>query len=128
MHESTLKSLSCFDEVKELLLRGGMFAFSFNVLPFYPTFIIAFFFSFTLRSIHYDNENPYFSMRFKLGGKDHFMTHQAFDTLFGFGKEDYVQPKPNWLTSTFWKEIKAPQAPNFSVGHTKSSHIKSKAL
>ena len=85
MYESTLKSLSCFNEVKELLLRGGMFDFSFNALPSYPTFIIGFFFSFTLRSIHYDDENPYFSMRLKLGGKDHFMTHQEFDFLFYFG-------------------------------------------
>ena len=85
MYESTLKSIGCFDEVKELLLRGGIFNFAFNTLPSYPTLIIEFLSSFTLRSIDYDNENPYFSMRFKLRGKDYFMTHQEFDSLFGFG-------------------------------------------
>ena len=105
-----------------------MFNFAFNALPCYPTLIIKFLSSFALRSVHYDNGNPYFSMRFKLGGKDHFMTHQEFDSLFGFGQEGYVQPKPNWDSSIFWKEIMAPQALYFSAGHTKSSHIKSKAL
>ena len=128
MHESTLKSLSCFNEVKELLLRGGMFDFSFNALPSYPTLIIEFLSSFSLLLINYDNENPYFLMRFKLGGKDRFMTHQEFDSLFSFGQEGYVQPKPNWIGNSFWKEIMSPQAPYFSAGHIKSFHIKSKAL
>ena len=101
MHESTLKSIGCYDEIKELLLRGEMFNFTFNALPSYPTLIIEFFSSFTLRSIHYDNENPYFSMRFNLGGKDRFITHQEFDSLFGFRQEGYVQPKPNWIANTF---------------------------
>ena len=90
MHESTLQNLSCYDEIKELLLRGGMFQFAFNALSSYPSLIIEFISSFTLRSINYDNENPYFSMRFKLGGKDHFMTHQEFDTLFGSRQEGHV--------------------------------------
>ena len=90
MHESTLQNLGCYDEIKELLLRGGLFQFAFNALPSYPSLIIEFLSSFTLRSINYDNENPYFSMRFKLGGKDRFMTHQEFDSLFGFGQEGYV--------------------------------------
>ena len=105
-----------------------MFNFAFNALPSYPTLIIKFLSSFTLQSIHYDDENPYFSMRLKLGGKDHFMTHQEFDTLFGFGQEGHVQPTPNWVGNSFWKEIMSPQTPYFSTGHTKSSHIKSKAL
>ena len=68
MHETTLQNLSCYDEIKELLLRGGLFQFAFNGLASYPSLIIECLSSFTLRSINYDNENPYFSMRFKLGG------------------------------------------------------------
>ena len=75
MHESTLQNLGCYDEIKELLLRGGLFQFAFNALPSYPSLIIEFLSSFTLRSINYENENPYFLMRFKLGEKDHFLTH-----------------------------------------------------
>ena len=56
------------------------------------------------------------------------MTHQEFDTLFAFGQEGHVQPTPNWIGNSFWKEIIASQAPYFSTEHTKSSHIKSKAL
>ena len=75
MHETTLQNLGCYDEIKELHLRGGLFQFAFNALPSYPSLIIKFLSSFTLCSINYDNKNPYFSMRFKLEGKDHFMTH-----------------------------------------------------
>ena len=85
MHKDTLKVIGCFDEVQNLLLVSGLFQFSFQALPSYPSLIIEFLYSFTLWSINYDNENPYFSMRFKLGGKDRFMTYQEFDTLFGFG-------------------------------------------
>ena len=91
MHEATFKAIGCYDEIKDLLLSSGLFLFAFNALPSYPSLIIEFLSSFTLRSINYDNENPYFSMRFKLGGRDRFMTHQEFDTLFGFGQEGHVQ-------------------------------------
>ena len=67
-------------------------------------------------------------MRFKLGGRDRFMTYQEFDTLFGFGQEGHVQTPSHWLGVSFWNDIKSPQASSFSAGHTKSSHIKSKAL
>ena len=105
MHESTLQKLSCYDEIKELLLRGGLFQFVFNALPSYPSLIIKFLSSFTFCSINYDNENSYFSMRFKLGEKDRLMTHQEFDTLFGFGQEGYVQPKLNWVVTLFGKKL-----------------------
>ena len=91
MHEDTLKAIGCFDEIKNFLLVSGLFQFAFQALPSYPSLIIEFLSSFTLRSINYDNENPYFLMRFKLGGRDRFMTYQEFDTLFGFGQERYVQ-------------------------------------
>ena len=128
MHEDTLKVIGCFDEVKNLLLVSGIFQFTFNALPFFPSLIIEFLSSFTLRSINYDNDNPYFSMRFKLGGRDRFMTYQEFDTLFGFGQEGHVQTPSHWLGHSFWNDIMSSQAPSFSAGHIKSSHIKSKAL
>ena len=67
-------------------------------------------------------------MRFKLGGRDYFMTHQEFDTLFGFGQKGHIQTSSYWMGNSFWNEIITPQGSLFSVGHTKSSHIKSKAL
>ena len=56
------------------------------------------------------------------------MNHQEFDTLFGFGQEGHVQPILNGIGNSFWKEIMSSQAPYFSADHTKSSHIKYKAL
>ena len=90
MNEDTLKAIGCFDEIQNLLLVSRLFQFAFNALPSYHSLIVEFFSSFTLRSINYDNDSPYFSMRFKLGGRDRFMTYQEFDTLFGFGQEGHV--------------------------------------
>ena len=101
MHEDTLKAIGYFDEVTNLLLVSGLFQFAFSALPSYPSLIIEFLSSFTLRSINYDNDNPYFSMRFKLGGKDRFMTYQEFDTLFGFGQEGHVQTPSHWFGESF---------------------------
>ena len=67
-------------------------------------------------------------MRFKLGGRDRFITHQEFDTLFGFGQEGHVQTPSHGFGNSFLNEIMSSQAPSFSAEHTKSSHIKSKAL
>ena len=74
MHEATLQLLGCYDEIKDLILGSSLFQFAFNALPSYASLIVEFLSSLTLRSINYDNENPYFSMRFKLGGRDRFMT------------------------------------------------------
>ena len=105
MHETTIQNLGCFDEIKDLLLGSGLFQFAYNDIPFYPSLIVEFLSPFTLRSINYDNNNPYFSMRFKLGGRDRYVTQQEFDTLFGFGQEGHVQPTPNWIGNSFWNEI-----------------------
>ena len=75
MHKDTLKAIGCFDEIQNLLLVSGLFQVAYNALPSYPSLIVEFLSSFTLRSINYDNENPYFSMIFKLGGRDRFMTY-----------------------------------------------------
>ena len=128
MHEDTLKKIRCFDEVKDLLVSVGLFDFAFTPLPSYQSLIVESLSSYTLQSRTIDDDNLYFSMRFKLGGRDRFMTSQEFDSLFGFSQEGHVQVKANWHPWTFWNEIKAPNAPNFSAGHTKASHIKSKAL
>ena len=60
MHEDTLKIIGCFNEVQNLLLVSGLFQFSFQALLSYPSLIIEFLSSFILRSINYDNDNPYF--------------------------------------------------------------------
>ena len=67
-------------------------------------------------------------MRFKLGGRDRFMTSQEFDCLFSFNQEGHMQVSPHWSAQNFWKQISIPQAPHFSAGHTKASYIKNKAL
>lgn len=128
MHEPTLKAIGCFDEVKELFLRAGLYDLAFTPLPSYPTLIVEFLSTITLHSVKYDDENPYFSMHFKLGGRDRFMTHQEFDTLFGFSQEGHIHVQPNWLFNAFWNKVEAPQSPHFSAGHTKASHLKSKVL
>ena len=75
MYEATLKDIGCYHEIKDLLLGSGLFQFPFNALTSYPSLIVEFLSSFTIRSFNYGNEDPYFSMRFKLRGRDHFMTH-----------------------------------------------------
>ena len=87
MDEPTLKKLGYFDEVQELLSNVGLSSYLFNSLNSYQSLIVEFFSSYTLRSTHFDQDNPSFSMRFKLGGKDRFMTSQEFDCLFGFTQE-----------------------------------------
>lgn len=74
MLENTLKELGCFDEIQNLLLIGGLFQYDFQALPSFLIVIIEFLSTFTLRSINYDDENPYFLMRFKLGSRNRFMT------------------------------------------------------
>ena len=101
MHEDTLKVIGYFNEIQNLLLVSGLFQFAFTSLPSYPSLIIEFLSSFTLRSINYDNDNPYFSMRFKLRGRDRFMTYQEFNTLLGFGQEKRVQTPSHWLGVSF---------------------------
>ena len=110
MDESTLTKLGCLDEVKDLLSNVGLLTYPFTPLHFYQSLIFEFLSSYTLRSAHFNNENPSFSMRFK-GGRDRFMTSQEFDCLFGFTQEWHMQVSPNWISSTFWQQISAPQAP-----------------
>ena len=126
MDESTLTKLGCLDEVKELLSNVCLLTFPFTSFPFYQSLIVEFLSSYTLRSAHFDQENPSFSTRFKLGGRDRFMTSQEFDCLFGFNQEGHMQVSPYWIASNFWQQISTPQAPSFSTSHTKASYIKNK--
>ena len=128
MDESTLTKLGYFDEVKNLLSNVGLLTYPFTPLHSYQSLIVEFLSSYTLRSVHFDQDNPSFSMRFKLGEKDRFMTSQEFDCFFGFTQERHMQVSPNWIASNFWQQISTPQAPHFSASHTKASCIKNKAL
>ena len=128
MHESTLTNLGCLDEVNNLLSNVCLLSYPFTPLPSYQSLIVEFLSSYTLRSANFDQANPSFSMRFKLGGRDRFMTCQEFDCLFGFNQEGHMQVSPHWIAQNFWKQISIPQAPHFSAGHTKASYIKNKAL
>ena len=127
MDESTLTKLGCLDKVKNLLSNVGLFTYPFTPLPSYQSLIVEFLSSYTLRSAHFDQDNPSFSMQFKLGGRDRFMTSQKFDCLFGFNQEGHMQVSPNWIASNFWQQILTPQAPHFSASHTKASYIKNKS-
>ena len=103
MDESTLTKLGCLDEVKELLFNVCLLTFPFTSLPSYQSLIVEFLSSYTLRSAHFDQENPSFSMRFKLGGRDRYMTSQEFGCLFGFNQEGHIQVSPYWIASNFWQ-------------------------
>ena len=44
-------------------------------------------------------------MRFKLGGKDHFMTRQEFDCLYGFTQEGHMQVYQIGMVLIFGKKF-----------------------
>ena len=128
MDKPTLKKLGCYNEINDLSTKVSLFNYAFSPLNSYKSLIMEFLSSYTLHSTNFDKDNPYFSLHFKLGRKDQFMTSEEFDSLFGFYHEGHVQVKLNFSAFTFWKDIKAPQAPNFSTDHTKASHLKNKTL
>ena len=74
MDEPTLKKLGCFDKVQELLSNVGLPSYPFTPLNSYQSLVVEFLSSYTLRSTHSDQINPSFSMHFKLGCKDRFLT------------------------------------------------------
>ena len=76
MDKPTLKKLGCYNEINDLSTKVSLFNYAFSPLNSYKSLIMEFLSSYTLRSIQFDNDNPYFSMRFKLGGKDRFMTKE----------------------------------------------------
>ena len=69
MPKVSLDSLGCFDYVKTFLTQFGMFHFAFTPFVTIPQLVIEFLSSFCLRTSNFNDANPYYSMRFKLGGK-----------------------------------------------------------
>ena len=65
-----------------LLLHMGMFNFAFTPYSTIPKLVIEFLSSYCLRTTNFNDENPYYSMRFKLGGRSYFLTKEDFDSLF----------------------------------------------
>ena len=93
-----LDSLGCFDIVQSLLTQMGMFNFAFTPFITIPQLVIEFLSSFCLRTTNINDDNPYYSMRFKLGGKSCFLTKEEFDTLFQF-KSSGIEGPNNLLVS-----------------------------
>ena len=81
-----LEKLGCLNEVKNLLENIGIRSLAFDPYPTYPSLAYEFLSSYGLRTHHVDDQNPLYSMRFKLGGRDRFLTATDFNTLFGFKK------------------------------------------
>ena len=67
-------------------------------------------------------------MRFKLGGKNCFLTKEEFDTLFQFKSSGEDGPNILWSPHHFWIQNAKPNASTFHAGHSKSSSFSSKTL
>ena len=67
-------------------------------------------------------------MRFKLGGKNYFLTKEEFDTLFHFKSSGKEGPNNLWSQNHFWTQNAKPNASTFCTGHSKSSSFSSKPL
>ena len=102
MSKVGLDSLGCFEIIQTLLTHMGMFYFAFTPLITIPKLVIEFLSSYCLRTTNVNDENPYFSMRFKLGGKSCFMTKEEFDTLFQFKSDGIEGPNTIWSPNSFW--------------------------
>ena len=84
MSQSTLEKIGCYEEVQSLLDRVGIYHFAFEPLHTYPSLVIEFLSTFCLRVQYINDNNSLNSMRFRLGGRDRFLTFQQFDAIFGF--------------------------------------------
>ena len=76
--------------MRTLLEQVGMLTFIFNPFITIPHLVIEFLSSFCLRTTNFNDQNPYYSMRFKLGGRDRFLTKEEFDNIFGFKSEGEI--------------------------------------
>ena len=97
-----LRDLGVLDEVSGMLKRVGLLQMAFNFLPAYPCIFSKFLASFCLRTHHLDEHNPFFTMRFKLGGRERFLTTQDFDNIFGFKRGGKTSIPSTWLPNSFW--------------------------
>ena len=87
MSKVALESLRYYEIVKTLLEQVGILSFALTPLITIPSLVIEFLSSFCLRTTNTNDQNPYYSMRFKLGSKDHFLNEEDFDNIFGFKSE-----------------------------------------
>ena len=102
MSKVGLDSLGYFDIVKTFLTQMGMFYFAFTPFISIPHLVIEFLSSFRLRTSNFNDDNPYYSMRFKLGGKSYFLTKEECDTLFQFKSSGIEGPNNLWSPNQFW--------------------------
>ena len=100
--KATLKEFGIFDEVKTLFEKVGLFQMAFDILPTYPTLVVEFLSSYYLRTYQIDDQNPFYSKRFKLGGRERFLTSQDFDSIFRFTRGGSIQINSHWSTHNFW--------------------------
>ena len=128
MSKVGLESLGCFEIVQTLLTHMDMFYFAFTPLITIPKLVVEFLSSFFLRTTNVNDENPYFSMRFKLGGRSCFLTKEEFDTLFQFKSDGIEGPNTLWSPNSFWCQNVKPNASQFHAGHSKSSSFSFKPL
>ena len=105
-----------------------MYHFAFTPFITIPKLVIEFLSSFCLRTTNINNDNPYYSMRFKLVGKSCFLTKEEFDTLFQFENDRIEGPNNIWSPNSFWSQNVKPNASPFHAGHSKSSSFSSKPL
>ena len=105
-----------------------MVTFAFNPFITIPYLVIEFLASFCLRTTKFNDQNPYYRMRFKLGDIDHFLTNEDFDNIFGFKSEGEIGPNTLWSPSSFWATNAKPNASPFQAGHSKFSYFFSKPL
>ena len=106
----------------------GMFNFAFSPFITIPKLVIEFLSSYCLRTTNFNEENPYYSMRFKLNGRSCFLTKEDFDSLFNFKSEGIEGPNTIWSPNNFWVNNVKPNASQFHAGHSKSSSFSSKPL
>ena len=79
MSQSTLEKLGCNNEVRTMLENVGIYHFTFNPHPTSPSLVYEFLSSYCLRVQYIIEQNPLNSIRFRLGGRDRFLTSQSID-------------------------------------------------
>ena len=87
--------------MKHLLERVGMFDFSFQPYPPYHSLVIKFLLTYCLRVQFIVEQIPFNSMRFRLEGKECFLTAQEFDTISGFKQMRITSPNTFWSLHNF---------------------------
>ena len=76
MSQAILEKMRGHEEVKYMLERVNIYDFAFEPLPTYPSLVIEFLSTYCLRVQFINDCNPLNSMRFRLCGRDRFLTSQ----------------------------------------------------